>query len=388
MIQIILLGFLLIRMAPAVNLYVASYAGKITSLSLAQSRDGEYALSVISSLKSDTPQPSWLEKNGDLVFLVNENFAGPNGTVVPYKTSETGILTPVQQPQITPPGPVSIAVFNKGKALAIAHYGGSSVSTFEVSSDGTLSPLQVFSFKSPPGPNPQQDVSHPHQAILHPTGKFVVVPDLGSDLIRVFSIDEKSHLTEQKSFSVPAGSGPRHGAFVQVGESTSQKTYFYLISELANTVSSFSVSSTEDSLDFTPVSSNDVLDQAPPKGLASAELVISSDKKFVYTSARNAPLLSLPDPSGSTKEQIPSDTLQAWKIDSSSGALSFQQLAPAGGRTPRNFSLNKNGTLVAVALQGDQRIAIFERSIDSGKFGRLLASMAVEGELTSVIWDE
>ncbi|RKF59884.1 putative 6-phosphogluconolactonase [Erysiphe neolycopersici] len=377
MIYKILLGIPLLNMVSAVNLYVASYGGNITSLSLGQS-NGEYVLSTLSTVKSETPDPSWLEKSGDLLFLANENFPGPNGTIITYKTSETGILTPLQKPQTTPPGPVSIAT----------NSGGSSVSTYEVNSDGSFSPLQSFFFKSPPGPHPQQETSHPHQAILDPTEKFIVVPDLGSDLIRVFSIEDSNRLTEQNSFSVPAGSGPRHGAFLRVGEYTSQKTYFFLISEITNTVASYAVSPADKSLEFTPISSNDVLNQAPPKGLASAELTVSPDKKFVYTSARNAPILSIPNPSGSKNDLVPSDTLQVWKIDPSSGALSFQQLAPAGGLNPRHFSLNKNGTLAAVALQGDQRVVIYERSTDSGKLGKLLASSQVEGQLSNVIWDD
>lgn len=207
-------------------------------------------------------------------------------------------------------------------------------------------------------------------------------------MIRVFSIDESSHLTEQNSFSVPPGTGPRHGAFLQLGENTSQKSYFFLIAELKNNVASYAVSPAEKSLSFTPISSVDVLNQTPPKGIASAELVISPDKRFVYTSARNAPILSIPNPNGSNTESVPSDTLQVWKIDPSSGALSFEQLAPAGGLIPRHFSLNKNGTLAAVASQKDQRVMIYERNTDSGRFGQLLASTPVEGELTSIIWNE
>ncbi|POS85517.1 hypothetical protein EPUL_004679, partial [Erysiphe pulchra] len=354
-------------MVSAVNLYVASYDGNITSLSLSQTGNGQYVLSTLSSLKSETPDPSWLEKSGNLVFLASENIQGPNGTVITYKTSDTGILAQVQKPQTTP--------------------GGSSVSTYDVGSDGALSSLQTFFYNTPPGPIPQQDKSHPHQVILDPTNKFFAVPDLGADLIRVFSIDESNRLTEQKPFSLPGGTGPRHGAFLQLGENTSQKTYFFLISELANTVASYAVSPADKSLDFTPISSGNVLNQAPPKGLASAELIISPDKKFVYTSARNAPILSIPNPSGQNNDMVPSDTLQVWKIDPNSGALSFEQLAPAGGRNPRHFSLNKNGTLAAVALQDDQRVVIFERSADSGKLGQLLVSTQVVGKLTSVIWD-
>ena len=106
------------------------------------------------------------------------------------------------------------------------------------------------------------------------------------------------------------------------------------------------------------------------------------------TSSRNAPLFQIPnfDPTNSTK--IPSDTLQSWAIEPSTGALSFVQLAPAGGSFPRQFSLNKNGTLAAVGLQRDSRVVIIERNVADGTFGDFVASINVGGEITTVIWDE
>jgi 6-phosphogluconolactonase (cycloisomerase 2 family) len=38
----------------------------------------------------------------------------------------------------------------------------------------------------------RQDKPHPHFVIADPPGKFFLAPDLGADLIRVFSIDTKS----------------------------------------------------------------------------------------------------------------------------------------------------------------------------------------------------
>ncbi|TQS33959.1 hypothetical protein Golomagni_05681 [Golovinomyces magnicellulatus] len=374
-------------MISAVNLIVSSYAGQITSLSLRQMENGEQSLTKLSVINSTTPQPSWLEKSGETIFLANENFIGPNGSLLPFKISDTGELSTIQQSVNTPAGPVSIVAFNQGKALAVAHY-ASAVSSYALSSDGSLKPLQTFFFQGPLGPHPRQESSHPHQVILDPSEKFIVVPDLGSDLIRVFSIDDSSHLTEQKPFPVTSGSGPRHGGFSQTGQGSEQKTFFYLVSEIVNTVSSYAVSYNEVSLNFTLISTSDVLNQTSPPGLASAELIVSPDMKFVHTSARNATLLSIPNPSASNTSAIPSDTLQSWKIDPNTGSLNFQQLAPAGGRGPRHFSLNKDGTKAAVALNGDGRVVVYERNVESGDFGKMIASANVEGELSCVIWDE
>jgi 6-phosphogluconolactonase (cycloisomerase 2 family) len=68
--------------------------------------------------------------------------------------------------------------------------------------------------------------------------------------------------------------------------------------------------------------------------------------------------------------------------------LTFVQLAPAGGRFPRHFSINKNGTLAAVGLQTDGRVVIVERNVQDGTFGEFVAEIDVPGELTSVIWGD
>lgn len=76
--------------------------------------------------------------------------------------------------------------------------------------------MQEFVFTlAQPGPNPsRQDAPHVHEVVLDPTGKFVLAPDLGADLVRVYSIDAVAGtLTECPALVAAPGSGPRHAAF-------------------------------------------------------------------------------------------------------------------------------------------------------------------------------
>lgn len=68
-----------------------------------------------------------------------------------------------------------------------------------------------------PGPVPdRQDVPHLHHTIVDPSGEFIVVPDLGADLLRVYKLSADSiEWTELPPQKAPAGSGPRHGVFVE-----------------------------------------------------------------------------------------------------------------------------------------------------------------------------
>lgn len=100
--------------------------------------------------------------------------------------------------------------------------------------------VQSFIFTlDKPGPNAaRQEAPHPHQALTDPTGKFIAVPDLGADFIRLFKIDPStSLLTELTSVVAPPGSGPRHGDFL----TNEHGTFYFLLTELFNEVISYKV---------------------------------------------------------------------------------------------------------------------------------------------------
>jgi 6-phosphogluconolactonase (cycloisomerase 2 family) len=103
---------------------------------------------------------------------------------------------------------------------------------------------------------------------------------------------------------------------------------------------------------------------------------------------RNALIFNIPnwDPTNSTL--IPSDSLQSWAIDHATGALTFNQNAPAGGSYPRQFSVNKDGSLAAVGLQYSASVAIIQRNATDGTFGDFIAEIGIPGQITSVIFDD
>lgn len=106
-------------------------------------------------------------------------------------------------------GPAHVAVTADESSVVVANYGGGSVSTFRILPYGLLEgPLDVARLRGT-GPDPErQEQPHPHQVV--PDGDRVLVPDLGTDLIRTFTIDDAGALTELEPFTAPPGSGPRH----------------------------------------------------------------------------------------------------------------------------------------------------------------------------------
>ncbi|KAF4547983.1 Lactonase-like protein 1 [Elsinoe fawcettii] len=375
--------------ASAVNLYASSYAGTITSLALNKAYNGSYSLQATSNIGGCGVDPAWitLDSEAGLLYCSDEAINDRNSVISSYSTSESGELTQIATVG-TIYGPVSSILYANKTAIAQAHYLGSSVTTYYIE-DGNLETIDNFTFtQNGPGPNPdRQDAPHPHQVILDPTESFIVVPDLGSDLLRVFAINEDATLTPTTDYNVAPGSGPRHGAFLK----TDNATWFFLISELANSVTTFQVSySSNNSLSFSQVFSAGTYGNiTTPAGSAAAELLISPDQKFVHTSSRFDELFQLPnfDPTNSTR--IASDSLASWSIDAATGSLSFVGLAAAGGRVPRQFSLNAEGTLAAVGLQSDGTVVIVERDVETGVLGIIVASIDLGAEgVNTVIWDE
>lgn len=60
----------------------------------------------------------------------------------------------------------------------------------------------------------------------------------------------------------------------------------------------------------------------------------------------------------------------------------------AGGRSPRHFSVNKAGTLIAVGLQSDGRVVVIDRDVSTGALKGFIASVSIPGEIVAVIFDE
>lgn len=152
----------------------------------------------------------------------------------------------------------------------------STFSTFSLSNPSSLSlTLNKTYSLAAAGPVPdRQDAPHLHDAVLDPTGKFIMVPDLGSDLVRVYKIGSGAAVTEVTPIKAVAGSGPRHAAFSVHGG----KTFFYTVNELGNSITGYSVMYMGDSEPmFTQLFSFSTHGPTGtvPKGTKAAEMVVS-----------------------------------------------------------------------------------------------------------------
>lgn len=286
MVNIPLLLSASVASSAATNLFVTSYGGTLTTLILEASKNGSYSLDTAYSSSNCGSSPTWLTLDSErgILYCLDEGLSTTNGTVNSLRVDEDGGLTlATSQPSIT--GPVSSVLYGNGNAkhLAVAHYAGSALSYWGAPANASLVPDADITFTlDGPGPDPErQDAPHEHQAILDPTGQYVIVPDLGADLVRVFSFDSTGALTEEDPLEAKAGSGPRHAVFWTGASYYGNSTYFYLVSELANTLTTFTVTyPPSGGISFTEVDETSTFGEAPqPAGAAAAEIEISVSLK-------------------------------------------------------------------------------------------------------------
>ncbi|KAK5952475.1 hypothetical protein OHC33_006518 [Knufia fluminis] len=398
MLPSLLLPLLLLTPASsATSLFVASYAGTVTSLSLTEN-NGNYSLDQTFVSNDCAPNPSWLtlDANRGLLFCLNEGLETVNGSLSSFKVNNDGSLVHVQN-TTTISGPVSGVIYGApagGRAIALAHYTGSAVSSWHLNGGGNFSFNQNIPFTlDQPGPAAErQEAPHEHEAIVDPTGRYILVPDLGADLVRVFSYDHTLKLQELDPLRVEAGDGPRHAAFYNPYGVACEgcTTFMYVTNELASTVKGYAVTyeANGGGLSFEEIYKSSTYGYlSTPKGNAPSEIHVSPDNRFLIIGNRNDSSITVPnlDPANST--QIQSDTISTFALNED-GTLKFVQLAPAYGSFPRHFSTNAIGNLVAVGLQESSEVVILSRDITTGLIGEPVASIGIEGQITCVLFNE
>jgi 6-phosphogluconolactonase (cycloisomerase 2 family) len=240
------------------------------------------------------------------------------------------------------------------------------------------------------GPNTRQDAPHPHHAFVDPTGDFLLVPDLGADLIRINKIDKSSgKLTECGSGKAPPGTGPRHGTFWSAANTSSRiarqtaSTHLFIANELGNSVGSWAVSYSGGCMALslkqviTPYQNN----ATAVRGTKVGE--IRAKGNFLYTSNRN------------DKKFSPNDSITQFTIGSD-GTLTWTDITSSYGWYPRTFDINKAGDFVAIGDQTTSNVAIVSRDKTTGKLGTRVADLRIgatgtpesEDGTSAVVWAE
>ncbi|KAF2260317.1 putative isomerase YbhE [Lojkania enalia] len=367
------------------GLYTLSFNSNTTST-------GASALSITSQATGCGELPGWLElyPQDKTLYCFDESWYG-SGYIASYSVGSDGKLTLTGQTPTTGNDVHGLLYGGPdGKSfVATAQYSPSTITTYKLPLTSSTKVLQLEKFTlAEKGPNPRQDVPHPHETLLDPTGKFILVPDLGADLIRIFSIDSNSgKLTSCSAGQADPGDGPRHGKFFFTKPNSTDGLVLYTLNELGNSVSAWNVKYPTDSGCLALTKTQTLSTYAPgTKGgptTKAAELRVFGN--FLYASNRA-------DQTFGTQK----DSIATYTIEPSTGRITWMEAANAYAYYPRTFQINKAGTLVAIGGQTSSNVAIVERDPMTGKFGKLVTSLVVatpgrageEDGLSAVVWVE
>ncbi len=330
--------------------YVGTYTGPNSAGIHAWRFDSTTGKATQIGLVATTANPTFLaiHPDGKHLYAANEtdSWQGkPGGYVTAYRIDKaSGTLTELGQQSTVGGGPCHLNVDATGKALVAVNYGGGSVASFPIHSDGSLGAHATFIQHHGSSVDPaRQKEPHAHSVNLSPDNHFALVCDLGMDQVLSYAIHPgKGTLSEKPASSVrlPPGSGPRHLAF------TPDHKFAFVNGEMLSTVSSFRFNPAHAELTRIGTVSTLPADIAPEKAKANstAEVRVHPSGKFVYVSNRGH------------------DSIAVFRHDGH-GGLTRVTNVPTGGHTPRNFNFDPTGHWLWAENQGSDSILIF--SVDA-----------------------
>ncbi len=305
--------------------------------------------------------PAWIvlgqSAKRRLLYVANEGDQHTSG-ISAYTVDSTGALHLLGQVASGGAGPTYLSIDPSFQSLFVANYAGSSIASYRIQPDGTLSqPVERVSFRDPRfgslGPDHnRQDAPHPHAAMIAPDNRFLLVTDLASDTIITFPVDiatarlGQPHLNQRR-----AGAGPRHLAFHPNGR------WLYEVDELDNHVDQLLLNTTrgDTAHGFGPQAlitdtsrSLPTTDPGFHGTNTAAEITISPSGRFLYISNRGE------------------DSLVCFALDESTGAPTLVQRIACGGKTPRHFTLDPTGAWLLCANLDSNSVSVFSRNESTG----------------------
>ena len=339
------LSFALLHAARGENLFVyfgTHVAGPGKGFSLAHFDTTTGALSKPEFLL-EAPAPAYfiIAPDGKHLYTCNST-----GFVSAYAIDRaTARLTLLNQVPSGGGDPSYISLDRTGQYVFVANYDGGNIATWRLRPDGGIGERTAFVQHTGHGVNPQrQSHAFAHSIHVDLTNRFVLVADLGLDELFVYKFDAKTgSLTpnDPPFATVKPGSGARHMVFYPNGR------WVYLITEMGSTIIQFDWDSTRGTLKELQTVST-----LPPDfhgNSGCSEITIHPNGKFLYASNRGH------------------DSIAVFAIDAKSGRLTPVEYAPSGGKTPRNFALDRAGRWMLVTNHDSNVARVFRIDQATGK---------------------
>ena len=164
--------------------------------------------------------PMWLSVHPSGAWAYTVDMSG-DGSVHAHAVSPlSGALTPINSQPSRGSGPCHLTATQN--FVLCANYSGGTISVLPIEANGGLGPAVEYKDHgttqgSGAGVHVRQDMAHPHQILLDPSGKRCYVPDLGTNKVHAYLWNaDTGVLTEPSELLLHDGAGPRHMCFSPV----------------------------------------------------------------------------------------------------------------------------------------------------------------------------
>lgn len=333
------------------RIWVGSYTGGTPGKGIYALRFTGKELSVEQSWEGLT-NPSYLQPAGDKIYAVEEQEG--KGSVVALCPGKPGY----QRYEV--PGVGLCHITACGPFLYTSGYSGGSLTGLNKETGAVCCFLEHRGIGHDPI---RQEKAHIHSAQPAWDGRHLFVADLGLDKLFQYEIGPKGELiphTAQPWVQVKPGQGPRHFALHPNGE------WLYLVTELDLSLLVYHYDRKASLLEYREEHS--MKKGGSASGATAADIHISPDQRFVYTSVRGL------------------DKIFCFRILEGGRRLEAAGDFPSCGRDPRSFHISPNGKYLAAANQTSGNVAVFALDQASGALGELLAEISVP-QVSCVKWE-
>jgi 6-phosphogluconolactonase len=246
-------------------------------------------------------------------------------------------------------GPCHLKVSPAGDFLFVANYNSGQAAVLPIAGDGSIKEASDVVRGEGNGPvKGRQEGPHMHQVMTDPSGKYLLVPDLGTDKVMNYVLDhETGTLTpnpEQPFLAMVPGAGPRHLAFHPSGK------YVYIVSELNATVTACSFNPETGVLSV--INSAGTVEDDFTGKRQSAAARVHPGGRFVYASNRD-------DESNLAVFSVEAD-----------GGLSRIQIVKDIPYWPRDFNLTPDGKYLLVEGERANVVEVFQVDAVTGRLSK------------------
>ncbi len=311
------------------------------------SKDGNAVY--VSHIKSSNPSFLAVSPSRKFVYAVNEDADSINrkgGGVSAYSfDKKAGQLTLLNNQPSEGQHPCYVSIDKTGRWVLAGNYNSGNFSVLPATTNGQLGKAATVVAHTGSGPNTaRQKAPHVHGVFLQPDNKTLLVPDLGTDKVKLYRLNTakgsvSSHHVQEAIHTTP-GSGPRHLAVHPNGR------FLYVLLELSGSIAVYNYPGKDSARLLQELSAQPLTYKGSVSG---ADIHLSPDGKFLYSSNRGGV-----------------NDIAIFSVNVKTGLLTPAGRQSTLGLKPRNFNFDPTGKFLLVANQESNDVVVFRRNAATG----------------------